>query len=89
MPAPSPTSGSAPTAPRCVEVLQDLQAIRDDVVRAAALQVGDEADAAGIVLVARIVEAGQPHRRTSRLVAAGAFGGGARLRRPLRRAVVP
>ena len=38
------------------QVLEDLQALRDDVVRAAALQVGDEADAAGIVPDARVIE---------------------------------
>ena len=33
-----------------VEVLEDLQALLDDVVRLAALDVGHEADAAGVVL---------------------------------------
>ena len=40
-----------------VEVLEDLQALRDDAVRALALDVGDEADAAGIVFVGRVVQA--------------------------------
>ena len=39
-----------------VEVDQDLQARADDVVRLAALDVGDEADAARVVLVARVVQ---------------------------------
>ncbi len=39
-----------------VEVDQDFQAARDDVVRFSPLDVGDETDAAGIVLVARIVK---------------------------------
>ena len=40
-----------------VEVLEDLQALLDDAVRLAALDVGDEADAAGVVLVGRAVQA--------------------------------
>ena len=40
-----------------VEVQQDLQALRDHVVRFAALDVRDEADAARVMLVAGIVEA--------------------------------
>ena len=40
-----------------IQVLQDLQTLLDDVVRARTLDVGDEADAAGIVLVARVVQA--------------------------------
>ena len=40
-----------------VEVLQDLQALLDDVVRLDALDVGDEAHAAGIVLARRVVQA--------------------------------
>jgi len=39
------------------EVFEDEQAVADDLVRLLALHMGDEADAAGIVLVARIVEA--------------------------------
>ena len=38
------------------QVFEDEQAVLDDLVRLLALHVGDEADAAGIVLVARIVE---------------------------------
>ncbi len=40
-----------------VEVLQDLEALLDDGVGLAVVHVGDEADAAGILLVARVVEA--------------------------------
>ncbi len=39
------------------EVLEHGQTVLDDLVRLHALHLGDEADAAGIVLVARIVEA--------------------------------
>ena len=39
-----------------LQVEQDLERLADDVVRLAVLQVDDEADAAGIVLVARIVQ---------------------------------
>ena len=46
------------------QVLEHGEAVLDDLVRLHALHVGDEADAAGVVLVARIVEAlrGQPMR---------------------------
>jgi len=40
-----------------VEVLEDLQALLDDGVRPVALDVGDEADAAGVVLVCGVVQA--------------------------------
>ena len=39
------------------QVDQDLDALEDDVVRFAPFDVGDEADAAGVVLMLRIVEA--------------------------------
>ena len=45
-----------------LEVQQDLDRLLDDLVRLAALEVDDEADAAGVVLVARIVEALFPRR---------------------------
>jgi len=38
------------------EVFQNEQAVLDDLVRLLALHMGDEADAAGIVLVARVVK---------------------------------
>ena len=57
MPAPSPCSGSAPVAPRCARFLRMCSALRDDRVRFAVLDVGNEADAAGVVLVARVVHA--------------------------------
>src|SRR6267378_8714413 len=40
-----------------VEIDQDLQAARDDVVRFSSLDVGNETDTARIMLVARVVEA--------------------------------
>ncbi len=39
-----------------VEVLEDLQALLDDAVRLRTLDVRDEADAAGVVLVGRVVQ---------------------------------
>ena len=45
MPAPSPCSGSAPVAPRCVRFSRISQALRDDRVALAALDVRDEARA--------------------------------------------
>ena len=39
------------------QVDQNLDALEDDVVRLLALDIGNEADAAGIVLVARVVQA--------------------------------
>src|SRR5690606_13893284 len=39
-----------------LEVLEDVQAVFDDLVRLAALDVGDEADAAGILFERRVVE---------------------------------
>ena len=51
MPAPSPVSGSQPHAPRCVRLRRTVEPLLDDVVRALALHVDDEADAARVVLV--------------------------------------
>ena len=45
-----------------VEVLEDLQALLDDGVGLVALDVGDEADAAGVVFVGRVVQAGRGQR---------------------------
>ena len=39
-----------------VEIDQELQALADDLVGLCALDVGDKADAAGVMLVARVVE---------------------------------
>ncbi len=39
------------------QVVQDLQTVADDVVRLPIFQIDDEADAAGVVLVARVVQA--------------------------------
>ena len=41
---------------RCVRLLEDLEALRDDVVALPALDVRDEADAARVVLVCGVVE---------------------------------
>ena len=57
MPAPSPVFASQPQAPRCSRLIEDLDRLADDVVRLAVLQIDDEADAAGIVLVPRVVQA--------------------------------
>src|SRR5262249_42019346 len=43
-----------------VEIDQDLQTARDDIVRFSPLDVGDETDTARIMLVARVVEALSP-----------------------------
>ena len=46
------------------QVLQDLEAVLDDFVARPGLQVGDEADAAGIVLALRIVESLRRRRQS-------------------------
>ena len=38
------------------EILEELQRFRDDVARANAMDVGDEADSARVVLVGRVVQ---------------------------------
>ena len=48
------------------EVLQDLEAMLDDLVARPALEVGDEADAASIVLALRIIESLRRRRRRPR-----------------------
>ena len=53
MPAPSPCSGSAPVAPRWVRFLRIDSPCVMIAWRLLALDVGDEAEAAGVVLVAR------------------------------------
>jgi hypothetical protein len=40
-----------------IQVLEDLQPLLDDAVRLLALDMGDEADTAGVVLAARVVQA--------------------------------
>ena len=57
MPAPSPVLFSQPQAPRWFEVDQRRQAVADELVRLPPLEVDDEADAAAVVLVLRVVEA--------------------------------
>ena len=47
----------APARAAVLQVLEDLQRLLQDRVRPAALDVDDEADAAGVVLVARVVQA--------------------------------
>ena len=49
-------AGRRPTAPRCSRLQQDRERVLDDLLRLAALDVGDEADAAGILLERRIVK---------------------------------
>ena len=53
MPAPSPVLCSAPRAPRWSSRISADEALGDDVVGAAAVQVGHEGHAAGVVLAAR------------------------------------
>ncbi len=48
--------GVGPGGAAVVEVDEDLQALLQDVMRLAVPHVGDEADAAGIVLLGRVVE---------------------------------
>ncbi len=57
-----------------VEVDEDLQAATDDVVRFSAFDVDDKADAARIMLVARIVESSVPFRCHPRSLFKPAFG---------------
>ena len=69
-----------PDGAAMVEIDQDLQPARDDVVRFSSLDVGDETDAARIMLVARVVEAlslRQSHRVCSSPKAVGASMAGA------------
>lgn len=49
-----------------VEIVQDLQALLDDRMGLAVLHVGDEADAAGVLLIGRIIETlALRHRRVA------------------------
>jgi hypothetical protein len=57
MPAPSPVFFSQPQAPRCLKVEEDLERVLDDARGLAPLQIDNEADAARVVLMSRIVEA--------------------------------
>jgi len=52
-------SGSSPTADGApvVQVLEDLERLRDDGMPAISLDVGDETDAAGIVFKTRVIQA--------------------------------
>ena len=71
MPAPSPVLTSQPQAPRCSRLMSTCSALRDDAVRLAALDVDDEADAAGVVLVGGVVQAGSGGRLAAVLGKAG------------------
>ena len=55
-PAPSPVSVLGAAGAAVIEIGEDLQALLQDPVRFAALDVDDEADAAGVVLERRIVQ---------------------------------
>ena len=57
MPAPSPVFASRPAGAAVLQVDQHLETPLDDRVRPAALDVHDEADAAGVVLEARVIQA--------------------------------
>ena len=60
MPAPSPEFGSAAGGAAVVEVVQGGQRPGHDIVRELRrLSIGDEGDAAGVLLVRRVVEAGR------------------------------
>jgi len=55
-----------------LEIAENLQPILDDLVRLVAFDVGDESDAAGVVLEARIVQTGgRPHLGTGGHVGIG------------------
>ncbi|MEJ1968043.1 MAG: hypothetical protein WDN03_05280 [Rhizomicrobium sp.] len=54
-PAPSPTSGSAPT-PRGDPDYEELKALGNDFIGLFALDIGDETDAARVMLVAGVVK---------------------------------
>ena len=56
MPAPSPARGSAPTAPRCSRLQRMASASCTILCDFAALDIGNEADAAGILLGRRIIK---------------------------------
>src|SRR5690606_25799898 len=55
-----------------LEVFENLQAVFNDLVRLAPLDVGDEADAAGVALEARVVHAAGG--RQARIETANGFG---------------
>ena len=57
MPQPSPAFGIGADSAAMVEIEQDLQAHCDDFVRLGVVHIGDEADAAGVMLVARVIQA--------------------------------
>ena len=69
MPAPSPVSGSAPVAPRWSRLVSAVSAVSTSWRLATPLQMGDERDAARVVLEAWVVQA-VPLRRSGRGCAA-------------------
>ena len=62
MPAPSPVFDLAPARAPVEQVDEQLQRLADDAVGLLTLDVDDEADPAGVVLVPRIVEPLRRHR---------------------------
>ena len=59
MPAPSPELGSEPAAPRWSRLCSAVRPGGDDRARPASAGVGHEGDAAGVLVVRRVVEAGR------------------------------
>src|SRR4029079_19667442 len=54
--------------PAMGEILQDLDAVLDDLVAWPTLKVGDEADATGVMLALRIIESLRGRRRRPRRI---------------------
>jgi hypothetical protein len=65
------------------QVLEDLNSVLDDLMRPPPFQVGDEADTAGIVIEARVIEAGQFVDRLRSSGTRDTVGGASGLRRKL------
>ena len=77
MPAPSPTSGSAPVAPRWSRLRSAVERVLDDVVAGAPAHRRHEGHTAGVVLVLAAVQAGvgglggEARRRSRRITVLG------------------
>ena len=56
IPAPSPVRESPPIAPRCAEVLENCDPVRDDLMVFLAIDIYDKSDATAVMLVKRIVK---------------------------------
>ena len=56
MPAPSPVCGIAAASAAMRQIDEDLDALEDDIVRLVAFDIGDEADAAVIVFILRMIQ---------------------------------